>query len=101
MSLTLAEKCCNCPEHRRPFINEDGWILTGLPDNSHTWEAWTESEWRSHCLMYATQALVPVPVRREIARRAVAGEDKQQLAREYGIAKRTVQRYAQVYGRAA
>lgn len=41
--------CCDHPEHRRPWSNEDGWILTGLVDDAATWEAWMPDEWAMHC----------------------------------------------------
>lgn len=41
--------CCRCPEHQNPHVNEDGWVLTGLPDDPATWESWFPDEWRMHC----------------------------------------------------
>ena len=40
---------CDHPEHAEPSANEDGWILTGLVDDSATWEAWMPDEWEMHC----------------------------------------------------
>jgi hypothetical protein len=101
MSLTKLDICCKCPEHQSPYRNELGWILTGLPDNPSTWEAWEPNDWRAHCVRYATQHLVPIPVREEIARRSWAGESSVELAEEYGITPRTVLRYRKRYGTAA
>ena len=58
MSLERLEPCCSCPDHQRPYRNEDGWIITGLPEASDTWEAWTAEEWRGHCLRCTDTAKV-------------------------------------------
>lgn len=52
MTLDRLEPCCLCADHQRPYRNEDGWIITGLPDRSDTWQAWTEAEWKRHCDRY-------------------------------------------------
>jgi hypothetical protein len=50
--MKLLSACCNHPEHARPWRNEDGWVLTGDPKDSATWEAWMANEWSMHCSNY-------------------------------------------------
>lgn len=52
MSLEKLDPCCKCPDHQRPYRNEEGWIITGIADNPATWEAWTAAEWKRHCDWY-------------------------------------------------
>ena len=58
MSLERLDPCCACAEHQRPYRNEDGWIITGLPEASDTWEAWTADEWTAHCGRYTPKAKI-------------------------------------------
>jgi hypothetical protein len=90
MTLEKLEPCCKCPDHQRIYRNEDGWVLT------QDFEAWMPAEWRRHCSRYS-----PVSLRLEIARRIVAGENVNDLAREYGITTRTIQRYRRWYQQVA
>ena len=97
MTLQRLDPCCNCPDHQRPFVNEDGWIITGLPEASDTWEAWTNMEWKRHCARYA-----PSKAEREaeIVKRAEK-ESIRSLADEYGLTERTIYRYIEKHRRAA
>jgi hypothetical protein len=96
MTLVKLEACCKCPEHARPYVNEDGWVITGLPDKPETWEAFMPAEWRRHCSRYS-----PISLRLEIAKRLKAGENVNDLATEYGITPRTIQRYRRWYAKVA
>ena len=97
MTLERLDPCCNCPDHQRPYRNEDNWIITGLPEHAETWEAWTAVEWKRHCDRYA-----PSKGEREleIVRRAEK-ESLFALAKEYGITTRTIYRYIEKHRRAA
>ena len=55
MTLRKLDACCSHPEHQRPYVNEDGYILTGDPYNSATWEAWDGDEWAAHCAHYTSE----------------------------------------------
>ena len=44
--------CCSHPDHQGPYVNEDGWVITGLPDKPDTWQAWRKAEWKRHCARY-------------------------------------------------
>lgn len=100
MTLKALDPCCSHPEHATPYRNEEGWVLTGFPDDSSTWEAFLPHEWKAHCdANTATQKRVPMEVRLRIAQRIDAGEQPIDLAHEYGIGLRTVQRYRTQYGK--
>lgn len=53
MSLKRLDPCCSHPEHARPFVNEEGHVLTGDPNDSATWESWLPREWSLHCSAYS------------------------------------------------
>lgn len=75
MTLTRITPCCYCPAHQRPYVNEDGWVLTGDPADSTTWEAWREVEWRNHCIKYD-------PARRARRRRTDAARHRRAYHRK-------------------
>ena len=49
MTLEKLDLCCKCPDHQKPYRNEDGWVLTGDPDNFDSLQAWLPDEWQRHC----------------------------------------------------
>ena len=48
--------CCAHPEHQKPYVNEDGWIITGIAEKPETWEAWEADEWEAHCSHFRLRA---------------------------------------------
>lgn len=52
MTLEALTPCCLCADHQRPFRNEDGWVLTGDPNDFDSLQAWLPAEWKRHCDRY-------------------------------------------------